>query len=79
MPSHTRGERACIPLNTHMDALFDRQIERLTDEASQSRMFQKALMALFPVPITTRPDTRQSSRGQLGRSSNAKTARNSKM
>ena len=27
----------------------------------------------------TRPDTRQSSRGRLGRSSNAKTARNSKM
>ena len=29
--------------------------------------------------IETRPDTRQSSRGQLGRSSNAKTARNSEM
>ena len=29
--------------------------------------------------IKTRPDTRQSSRGRLGRSSNAKTARNSKM
>ena len=27
----------------------------------------------------TRPDTRQSSRGRLGKSSNAKTARNSKM
>ena len=27
----------------------------------------------------TRPDTRQNSRGQLGRSSSAKTARNSKM
>ena len=29
--------------------------------------------------LKTRPDTRQSSRGRLGRSSNAKTARNSKM
>ena len=31
------------------------------------------------ISAETRPDTRQSSRGWLGRSSNAKTARNSKM
>ena len=41
----------------------------------------KKTQAEFKIVVSykTRPDTRQSSRGRLGRSSNAKTARNSKM
>ena len=38
-----------------------------------------AFILLIPMLKGTRPDTWQSSRGRLGRSSNAKTARNSKM
>ena len=48
-------------------------MDRRTDQPTHQQKESHAVQG------KTRPDTRQDSRGWLGRSSNAKTARNSKM
>ena len=65
-----------------LDASRRRLREGVTDLRTDGRTDQRADKASYRVAcpqLKTRPDTRQSSGGRLGRSSTAKTARNSKM
>ena len=67
-----------VPKNTRSDDLYEcvtRPTNQPTDRPTDTASYRDALSHL----TVTRSDTRQSSRGRLGRSSNAKTARNSKV